>query len=387
MRISLVHWAFPPTTGGVESHLADLASGLGAGGHDVTVFTGEPEPSRATSYEVVSTPLLALERVRERDDPAELTAYFDRELGGRGIELVHGHNLHHFAAGPALALEAARGSRRLAIHHTFHETWPDLLRSTPVYRGWDGNYAVSEFVREGCARRIGFRPELLRLGVDVNRFRCSHPPFADGAPATILHPARLLPWKGVHTTVDALALLRDQGHVLRLLLTDTQRIADWESELDAYRERIRRQIRDLGLTSSVELVAPSHAEMPAVYERADLVVYPTVADEPYGLVPLEAMSCGRPVVASRCGGITETVVDGETGYLVEPQDPAALAKAIDRLLSDPAAARELGLRGRARVVQGFSFESYLAELEQRYAGSAIFTRSAGSARRSTARAR
>lgn len=369
MRIGLVHWAFPPTTGGVESHLADLADALSAAGHNVTVFTGEPDPVRGAEYEVVSTPLLTLERVRTRDDPAALTAYFNVELVSRGIELIHGHNLHHFASGTALALDELRRRQGFALHHTFHETWPDLLRMTPVYRAWDGNYAVSEFVQRSCATRIGFQPELLRLGVDVYRFRCTRAAFDGRQPVTILHPARLLPWKGVHTTVDALAWLTARGHDLRLLLTDTGRIADWEGELDVYRTQIGEQIRALGLASRVEFVAATYAEMPSLYDRADIVVYPTVADEPYGLVPLEAMSCGRPVVASRCGGIPETVLHGVTGYLVEPKDAAALAAGIALLLHDPAEARAFGAAGRARVVGSFSFGSYLAELERRYARS------------------
>jgi starch synthase len=78
--------------------------------------------------------------------------------------------------------------------------------------------------------------------------------------------------------------------------------------------------------------------------------------EPFGLINLEAMACGTPVVASRVGGIPEVVVDGETGFLVPPGDPRALAAAVREVLADPERAARLGHAGRRRVVDKFSWE-------------------------------
>jgi glycosyltransferase involved in cell wall biosynthesis len=364
MRALHVHWTFPPTTGGVESHVAHLCAGLAARGCDVTVVTGEPDPEPWPGVTVLSTEVLALERLRDgapRGDRheervrTELARLVDRVRP----DVVHGHNLHHFDASPALAIDDLARRHGFRVHHTFHETWPDILHDTPVYRRWAGNYAVSRFVRDECAARIGFSPDLRPLGIDLAAFTTGRQTLSGGGVPTVLHPARLLPWKGVHISVAMVATLAEWGVPARLVLTDTARIADWDGELDAYRRRVLRLVDELEVADRVELQSAGFRDMPALYEEADVVVYPTVAAEPYGLVPLEAMSARRPVVASRCGGIPETVVDGVTGHLVPPEDHEALAGKVADILTDPDAARALGDAGRRHVAERFDLERYV----------------------------
>ena len=102
---------------------------------------------------------------------------------------------------------------------------------------------------------------------------------------------------------------------------------------------------------------------------ADLVVC-TPWYEPFGIVPLEAAACGRPLVGSRVGGLLDSVADGRTGILVPPQDPDALADAIGQLLDDPARAEAMGRRARRRAVERFSWEQIALSTERSY-GSVI----------------
>jgi starch synthase len=96
-------------------------------------------------------------------------------------------------------------------------------------------------------------------------------------------------------------------------------------------------------------------EVVQLYSHATVFVCPSIY-EPFGLINLEAMACGTPVVASRVGGIPEVVVDGETGWLVPPGDPVALAQALRDALADPARARQMGEAGRRRVEAHFSWD-------------------------------
>lgn len=369
MRIAHVHWSYPPTTGGVESHLADITRLQRGRGHAVLLLTGERKPAREDDDEIVSSPLLDLDEARDASGRPGYREALDRFLEGIlaawSPDVVHGHNLHHFAPEPALVLDELRHRLGFALHHTFHETWPDLLHARPVYRGWDGNYAISRHIQEECAERIGFRPTLLSPGVDTQRFR---PAVArtPNIPPVIVHPARLLPWKGVHVTVQALAILRNRGVRAQLILTDTQRIADWDHELDGYRHSIKTQITALGLEDRVELRGVPYAEMAALHATADVVVYPSIAPEPFGLVPVEAMAAGTPVVATRSGGIPESVLDQETGLLVDPNRPDELADALERLLADPALSRRMGEAGRRRVLRHFDLHRYLGTLHAWY---------------------
>jgi glycosyltransferase involved in cell wall biosynthesis len=336
-------------------------------------MTGETAPIERPEYAMVSSHLLNLNRIRAT--PLEKTAY-SRALGEvlgdviteGHLDVVHGHNLHHFAPEPAHALEELRGRLGFRMHHTFHETWPDLLHDAPIYRYWEGNYAVSAFVQLQCEERLGFRPRLFPLGIDLEAFRCIRSAFSTGAIPIILHPARLLPWKGVHLSVRMLAEVRKQGFEAKLVLTDTQRIADWNQELNAYREDILALISTLDLGRYVEFRSVVYSEMPALYNEADIVIYPTLGEEPYGLVPLEAMSCERPIVAARSGGITETVLDGETGYVVTRGDVKSLTERVSRLLANPGLAEHLGTAGRQHVCQHFDIRRYVSTLIGYYRG-------------------
>ena len=116
----------------------------------------------------------------------------------------------------------------------------------------------------------------------------------------------------------------------------------------------------------VEFRSLPYGEMHRLYEEADVVVYPTVGDEPYGLVPLEAMSMARPVVGSRSGGITETIVEGKTGFLVERGDSVALADRIEQLLRDPDLSQRMGQAGRRHVLTNFNGCEYAVSLLKSY---------------------
>jgi glycosyltransferase involved in cell wall biosynthesis len=110
----------------------------------------------------------------------------------------------------------------------------------------------------------------------------------------------------------------------------------------------------------------SRSELPALLRSADIVVCMPWY-EPFGMVPLEAMACGRPVVASAVGGIVDTVVDGATGTLVRPQRPDMLAHALRRLLSDPVRRAGYGLAGRERAAMRYRWDRIGAETEAVYA--------------------
>lgn len=374
-RVALVHWSFPPTTGGVESHLVDLAHALVSAGCSVTVITGEPVPDASQDFEIVTTHLLNLDWIRNQVDGSDwYAAELRRTLGDiishRQFDIVHGHNLHHFSSMPALVLDELRERLRFRLHHTFHETWPDMLHEKPVYRRWDGNYAVSRFVQQECRKRIGYEPRLFHLAVDPFRFDIGTPAHSSQGIPVILHPARLLPWKGVDASVRMIAALKRDGVQARLLLTDTQRIVDWSHQLESYRGEIRRLIASLGVEDRVIFRAASYMDMPALYRECDIVIYPTVADEPFGLVPLEAMSCGKPIVASRCGGIMETIVHGETGYVFPPGDESLFVHYVECLLQDPALSHRMGVAGRRHILQHFHIDVYVRKLLEYYDGAA-----------------
>lgn len=124
---------------------------------------------------------------------------------------------------------------------------------------------------------------------------------------------------------------------------------------------VRARVTALGLDRAIEILSFRPDPAP-VFDAIDLLVVPSVA-EPFGLVILEAMAAAKPVVATRCGGPEEIIEDGETGLLVQPNDPQAIAGAICRLLGDREAASRMGAAGCKRLADAFRQDAYARAFE------------------------
>ena len=176
--------------------------------------------------------------------------------------------------------------------------------------------------------------------------------FARGAPL-LFAPARLvLPDKGIDFLLTALGQL---DRPFRCVVAGS----------GPAEAALRAKARAEGLADRVRFAGWLGAgELAALFERARAVVVPSVWDEPFGIVGLEAMSHGRPVAAFDVGGIREWLADGETGALCAPRDTVALAHILDRWLADPECADRLGRAGRARLERDFAAEPHLAAVER-----------------------
>jgi glycosyltransferase involved in cell wall biosynthesis len=182
---------------------------------------------------------------------------------------------------------------------------------------------------------------------------------ADGA--TVLFVGRLVERKGVIHLIEALGTMQDRPHTRLVIVGDGPE-----------RPRLEARARQLGLSERVVFRGRvSDAELRRAYEGADVFVLPSVLDsrgdtEGLGVVLLEAMNYGVPVVASRIGGIVDIVTDNETGVLVPPGDSGALGGALQALLADPARARSLGEAGRRRLTERFSWDAIVARYDALY---------------------
>jgi glycosyltransferase involved in cell wall biosynthesis len=140
-----------------------------------------------------------------------------------------------------------------------------------------------------------------------------------------------------------------------------------ELDVDPEARRLTDLIAELELQDRVCLLGRvPHDEMPALLRSADAVVC-SPWYEPFGIVPLEAMACGKPVVATAVGGMQDTVVDGVTGRLVPPRDPKALAAALSDLLADDDQRAAYGRAARGRVETHYTWTSIAERVSERYA--------------------
>jgi glycosyltransferase involved in cell wall biosynthesis len=185
---------------------------------------------------------------------------------------------------------------------------------------------VREKTRAGGLRLP--RSAVANPGIDERLFRASEPrPWS----WRLLCLGRLDPRKGVHVAVDALAKLPAEATL----------VIQGSGGADDYGRDLRARVAALGLSDRVSFSTASRERLPDVYAEADVLVFPVQWDEPWGLVPLEAMAVGRPVVASGTGGSKE-YLEHERNCLVytPPASAEALAAAVERLSADA------GLRAR-----------------------------------------
>ena len=202
------------------------------------------------------------------------------------------------------------------------------------------------------AESEGFDPagfEVVHYGIEAG----PEPPPLPGGPRLAI-VGRLIPIKGHDVLLGALAVAR--AHVPGLALE----IAG-EGQLEP---ELRATVARLGLDDAVTFLGRV-APVAPVLERAEIVVVPSFG-EGFGLVALEAMERGRPVIASAVGGLSEIVDDGRTGILVPSGDVDALAEAIVELARDPARAAAMGAAGRARALDEFSQERCTERIEALY---------------------
>jgi alpha-1,3/alpha-1,6-mannosyltransferase len=219
----------------------------------------------------------------------------------------------------------------------------------------------ASIVRATFPRLAPGRLEVVYPGVAV----ADTPPPPPGDEALVLSVNRFDPGKNLELAVDALAALRARlapaaFAPVRLVLAG--HVDSRLAETQALAHDLEARAAGLGLADRVSLVrSPSDAERRALLARATCVLY-TPRAEHFGLVPVEAMAAGRPVIAVDRGGPTETIVHGQTGWLVPPR-PEAFAEALSRVLGAPEEARRMGRAGWAHVRRRFSRHAFGERLE------------------------
>jgi glycosyltransferase involved in cell wall biosynthesis len=192
--------------------------------------------------------------------------------------------------------------------------------------------------------------DVVHCGVDAEQFRPGDGE-SDGRP-TVLFAGNLADNKGVGVVLDAVLQLRAKYPAIRFWIVGKPE--------GGCANELRERVRAAGAGGHVEFVGfVGRGDLPGFYRRADLFCSPARYEGGVANVYLEAMACGRPVVASTAGGAPEAVADGETGLLVPPDDVAAVVRAIDRLLADPAQRRRVGEAGRRRVEEYFAMDRYI----------------------------
>ena len=351
--------------GGVERGTCDVAAALVRAGWSAVVASAGGvmihELERAGAHHA-TLPLATKNPLVMRRNVQRLAALIE----AHDIDIVHARS-----RAPAWSARAAARRTRRPFVTTFHGAYGHGNALKRRYNGVMASghqvIAVSEFIAAHVREVYGIDEQRLvtiARGVDLDRFDPATVSaermirlaeawrLPDGMPVVML-PGRLTRLKGHGVLLDALAELG--GPEIRCLLVGS------DQGRRRYRRQLERQIQAKGLGATVAII--DHCEdMSAAYMLTDVVVQATTVPESFGRVAVEAQAMGRPVIASDHGGARETVLQGQTGWLVPPGDAKALAGALGRALALDTAAREAtAATARAHVCVRFSVERMCAE--------------------------
>lgn len=367
--------------GGQNVHVAELSAALARRGHPVTVYTRRDNrdlPDRVVTpegYTVVHVPAGPAEPLPKDELLSYMgpfAQFLDAEWAADRPDVAHAHfwmsGIATQLAARHLNLPAVQTFHALGVVKRRHQgaqdtSPPDRLRlEATVARSatWVAATCtdeVFELMRMGRSRN---RISVVPCGVDLDLFNPEGPVAPRSDRRRVVSVGRFVPRKGFDVVVRALPHLPDTELVIVGGPDQSQLGSDPEAR------RLLSLATELGVADRVKLYGSvSRTDMPAILRSADVVAC-TPWYEPFGIVPLEAMACGVPVVASAVGGMLDTVVHDVTGHLVKPQRPDEVAKAVNSLLRDDFLRQSMGAAGRDRARARYSWDRVAADSQRIY---------------------
>jgi len=355
LKIAMYNLTTTSRFGGVETFVWEISRELARRGEEVHIIGGEGKVQN--DYPGVSVrrfPFIPRNRVpnlgsrfRKLVERWSFGWKAFSYLRGERYDIFHIHKPYDLPVGVFLQ---KKGKTRLILgSHGGDFFWADAYWAKKA----DAVVCCSDYNAGEIKERYGLKPVVIYNGINPELFR---PVSADPELSRemrqrerrfrLIYAGRLIGLKGVGELIEAMAFL---GKDFPVQLTI---IGEGEA-----REELGRRAAMLGLEKDVFFrgFVPNR-DLPRHYSVADVGVFPSVADETFGISICEAMACGRPVVTTRVGGIPEVVQDGETGYLAEPRNPRDLAQKIGLLLKDENLRKKMGEKARERVLKFFTWE-------------------------------
>ncbi|HEU4671909.1 MAG TPA: glycosyltransferase family 4 protein [Candidatus Limnocylindrales bacterium] len=362
MKIGLVSPYIYPLPGGVTQHVRYLYENLRLRGHDVRILTSSHGPQRSSEGDVIRIGMGFSVPANGSVGTVTFSHRFPSQvrevLEHERFDLLHFHE--PFV--PFLSLVVLRESQsvNIATFHAYAGFSPSYEFGSRVLGAYasrlHGRIAVSAAARHFIDRYFPGDYKVIPNGVDVERFRRAVPVarWQDGV-RNILFVGRLEPRKGVLELLKAYRVLRKTGCDCRLLV-----VGSGPLEREARRYVATRRLGGVEFLGRV-----GDDEKAQLFKTADVYVAPATGRESFGIVLLEAMAAGTPIVASDIHGYKGVVRRDEEALLVPPRDTKALAAALARVLADAALRARLAAAGERRA-QDFSWERVTAKVDDYY---------------------
>ncbi len=369
LRVLQVTEFFYPYPGGISEHVKYLTERLRERGHEVHVLTTRFKKEDYPQWEDPpyvrrvgrSVHFIANKSVSSVAIAPRISKKVKEIIEEGGYDVIHTHG----PIVPTLPLLAVKHAGNRAVVSTFHAAHDESL-GYELFKGYlkkyyervDVRVAVSEVAKRSVERYFPGEFKIIPNGVDVERFRPDLEPIPELAERpTVLFVGRLEPRKGLRFLLRAFPKILERVPEAQLVVVGT----GLKAMRAYYKQFIPDEIEDR--IKMVGFVLPE--ELPRYYASASVFCSPATSGESFGIVLLEAMASGTPVVASDIPGYRCVLEDGVQGFLAKPEDPDDIADKILRVLEDPDLAKRMGEAGRQKALH-YSWARIAQEIEAVY---------------------
>lgn len=294
-----------------------------------------------------------------------------KQLNRRKIDLVHSNTL--------AVLIGALYARRFGIRHLWHvheiiehpkfisDLYPKIVHYFSDLVVFNSNAtrdfmvdkkpamaAKAEVVLNGFDRTVSNTPESGITELREAFFK------ADANDVVIALVGRISRWKGQQLLLSAFHQLQQKRQNIKLVF-----VGSAPPNQEVFQESLETKIKDLQLEDKVSVV-PFQNDIWKIWDSIDIAAVPSTEPEPFGLVAIEAMLASKPVVGANHGGLTEIILDGETGFFFSPNSEGELVQKLNLLVSDPELRAEMGRKGRRHAETDFSLKRYVGDFVRLY---------------------
>jgi glycosyltransferase involved in cell wall biosynthesis len=363
MKIALYNLTTTTKSGGIETFNRELASALAKRGHIVHIYGGKGNIIQDiyAGASIYTYPYIKREfipdfgsRFRKLIERLSFSLFNFKDI-------IRGNYDYIYISKPfdiPVALLSSFYSRAKTIFGSggteFFPGYKYLAKKLDFF------FACSEFNALQIEQYCGIKPLVLPNGVNTELFKPRNPDLKlkcqlklTNNENIVISVCRLVGWKGIQYGIKAVAKLIEKSHSITYLI-----VGDGE-----YKKDLEILAKNLHLSDQVMFIGNiRNTELPRYYSIADIAIFPSIANETFGISIAEAMACGMPVISTNVGGIPEVVHKG-SGFLVPPKDDNFLAEAIETLLLNDSLREEMGKAGRKWIVENFSWDIVIEKFE------------------------
>lgn len=366
MKVLMVTEWHPLTIGGVQKHVYELSKHLIERGFDVQILTKMSKKTLNTHQ--TTPPIIEVDSITPFQNiltPPNLSK-IKEAITQYSPDVIHVH--HAFTPTPLLTLYIAEkmGMPKILTNHSAAGNSTNSILTLMSCKGLmflryfiakaDRVISVSKCAATFIENLLGNDVESIIIpnGVNVHRF---HPPKNEVDTSLVLFVGRLVHRKGVHVLIKAFSRVVEEEAEAKLLIAG-------EGYMKPF---LQMRVKQLKLEGKIKFLGKiSEEKLANVYRSSRIVVIPSLYRESFGMVALEAMASGRPIIATRVGGLPEIIQDGKNGFLTPPGDHEKLAEKIVQLLSNPKMANEMGFLGRKIAVENYSWDTVAEQIVNVY---------------------